>query len=113
MLHLSLMRDFDTLVTNVHRSNELLVWQEELGQLDGTDAPRKMDSFQYEALSDHFQPKPTVELMPLPPTQQPLMTSPHSFRAKFSSWNDVNAAKCPPYPLQRASDSFQDLGFLI
>ena len=114
LLHLSLVNGVDPLlVTNVHKSNEFLVGQGELVQLNWKFGPERMDSFQYEVLSDHFQLKPVVELTTLPPTQQPLTTSLHRLWAKFNSWNDVNAAKCPPLRLHSFSDSFHDRGLPI
>jgi hypothetical protein len=85
VLHLSLLKDVDPLATNVHKSDELLVWQDKPVQLDGRGASGKMEPFQYEVLSDHFQRKPILELTTLPPTQQPSTASSHRLRAKFSS----------------------------
>lgn len=73
MLHLSPMREVDPFVTSVQESTEFFMWHEELVQLG------KIDSFQCDVLSDHFQPAPKVELTPLPPTQQLLLLSPHRF----------------------------------
>lgn len=49
---------------------ELLSWQDKLAQLDSRDASGKNELFQYDELSDHFQARPFVALVSLPPTQQ-------------------------------------------
>ena len=96
MLHLSPKRDLDPLITNVHKSVDLLLRQDKLLQLERGGTVEKSDSFQWEELSDHFQPRPDVELVPLPPIQQPFLVSLHRFSAKLSSADDSKAAKCPP-----------------
>lgn len=75
-MHLSTTRDLDRLVTNVHELNEAS--HGNLVQLELIDSTERTDSFHFDVLSDQFQPKPKVVLVPLPPTQQPWKASPHN-----------------------------------